>query len=369
MTLRLIAFTPRGTLLARELAEKLEQGGHRCDARSFRPFPDGTGQPALPCLERTTLAPWTEAAFREAEGLIFISACGIAVRAAAPFLRDKHTDPAVVAVDEGGRFAVALLSGHTGGANRLAREVAEAAGAQPVVTTATDGAGLLAIDDWAAQNGWRLDRPERVKAISAALVSGGTVSFSSDLPVCGPLPRGYLPGEVSPALWFTLSAAPSQALKVVPPALWVGIGCRRGATGERIAAAVEAALAAGDLTPLAVAGAATISIKGEEPGLLALCREKDWPLRCFPPEELALQPGEFTPSPFVKETTGVDNVCERAAVAASGGGRLLVKKTVLDGVTAAVAACPVAVRLGPGETGGTDRPGDRPWAWNGKERS
>ena len=65
----------------------------------------------------------------------------------------------------------------------------------------------------------------------------------------------------------------------------------------------------------------------------------------------------------------MDNVCERAAVAASGGGRLLVKKTVLDGVTAAVAACPVAVRLGPGETGGTDRPGDRPWAWNGKERS
>ena len=136
-----------------------------------------------------------------------------------------------------------------------------------------------------------------------------------------------------------------------------------------MAALGEAALAAGDLTPLAVAGAATISIKGEEPGLLALCREKDWPLRCFPPEELALQPGEFTPSPFVKETTGVDNVCERAAVAASGGGRLLVKKTVLDGVTAAVAACPVAVRLGPGETGGTDRPGDRPWAWNGKERS
>ena len=369
MTLRLIAFTPRGTLLARELAEKLEQGGHRCDARSFRPFPDGTGRPALPCLERETLAQWTEAAFREAEGLIFISACGIAVRAAAPFLRDKHTDPAVVAVDEGGRFAVALLSGHTGGANRLAREVAEAVGAQPVVTTATDGAGLLAIDDWAAQNGWRLDRPERVNAISDALVAGGTVSFSSDLPVRGPLPRGYLPGEVSPALWFTLSAAPSQALKVVPPALWVGIGCRRGATGERIAAAVEAALAAGDLTPLAVAGAATISIKGEEPGLLALCREKDWPLRCFPPEELALQPGEFTPSPFVKETTGVDNVCERAAVAASGGGRLLVKKTVLDGVTAAVAACPVTVRLGPGETGGTDRPGDRPWAWNGKERS
>lgn len=347
MTLRIIAFTPRGTLLARELAAGLEQAGHACDARSFSPFPDEKGQPVLPALERETLARWTEAAFREAEGLIFVSACGIAVRAVAPYLRSKHTDPAVVAVDEGGRFAVALLSGHTGGANRLAQEVAAVAGGEAVVTTATDRAGLVAIDDWAAKNGWRLEKPEKVKAVSAALVAGRIVSFQSDFPVRGPLPRGYRPGETSPALRFTMSAAPSEALKVLPPALWVGIGCRRGAGQEQIAAAVDAALAAGGLSPLAVAGAATIHIKKDEPGLRAFCKERGWPLRSFAPEELAAQPGRFTPSAFVRETTGVDNVCERAAVAASGGGGLLVKKTVLDGVTAAVAVRPVTVRLAP----------------------
>lgn len=344
MTLRIIAFTPRGTLLARELADRLTQRGHRCDACSFRPFPDEKGQPALPAMEGETLSRWTGAAFREAEGILFVSACGIAVRAVAPWLQSKHTDPAVVAVDEGGRFAVSLLSGHTGGANRLAREVAEIIGAQPVVTTATDGAGLLAIDDWAARTGWRLDRPEKVKSVSAALVAGRPVSFCSDFPVRGPVPRGYLPGEVSPALWFTVSAAPSAALKVVPPALWVGIGCRRGAEKERIAAAVDAALAEGNLSPLAVAGAATIDRKAEEPGLLALCRERGWPLRTFPAGELAAQPGEFTPSAFVQETVGVDNVCERAAAAASGGGRLLVKKTALQGVTAALAVRDVTLR-------------------------
>ena len=213
------------------------------------------------------------------------------------------------------------------------------------MTTATDGAGLLAIDDWAAENGWRLEEPDRVKAISAALLAGGQVSFRSDFPVRGPLPRGYLPGERAPRLWFTMSSAPAgEALKVLPPALWVGIGCRRGAPPEQIAAAVEAALAAGGFSPLSVAGAATIHRKRDEPGLLEYCRRMGWPLQSFSPEELAAVPGRFSASPFVREVTGVDNVCERAAVLA-GGGRLAVGKTVRDGATAAIAAGEVLLRL------------------------
>ncbi len=347
MTLRIITFTPRGTLLARELAHGLARNGHSCKAVSFRPFADEKGQPALPAMERETLAGWTQAAFREADGLIFVSACGIAVRAVAPFLQSKHTDPAVVAVDESGAFAVALLSGHAGGANRLAEEVAALTGAVPVVTTATDRSGLLALDDWAARNGWRLEYPERVKGVSAALLAGRTVTVQSDFPLRGALPRGYLPGEVSPKVWFTWKAGEKgEALKVLPPALWVGIGCRKGATKEQIAAAVFAALEAGGLSPLAVAGAATITLKEGEPGLLAFCEEQGWLLKAFPPATLAALPGEFTASPFVQEVTGVDNVCERAAVAAvSQSPRLLVNKTAQNGVTAAVAVGEVILKL------------------------
>lgn len=346
MRLHLIAFTPRGARLAKGLSAALKQRGHKCLPRTFCPCPDQNGKLVLPPLGDTSLAQWTESAFREGEGIIFISACGIAVRAVAPFLQSKHTDPAVVVVDEGGNFSISLLSGHTGGANRLAEDVAKLIGAQAVVTTATDTAGLLAIDDWAARNGWRLDPPEYVKAVSAALVAGGTVTLRSDFPLLGKLPRGYLAGKETPQIWFTLSDAPSSALKVIPPALWVGVGCRKGAGREQIAAAVSAALAAGKLHPLGVVGVATISRKGKEPGLLAFCQEKRVPLHAFPPEALSLQPGEFTSSDFVEQTVGVDNVCERAAVSASRGGQLLVKKTVLDGVTAAVAAAlPVTVRL------------------------
>lgn len=347
MTIRIIAFTPRGTLLARELAAGLEGAGHRCEARSFRPFPDEAGRPVLPSMERETLAQWTGDAFREAGALIFVSACGIAVRAIAPFLQSKHTDPAVAVIDEGGTFVVSLLSGHTGGANRLAAEIAAFTGAAPVITTATDRAGFLALDDWAARKGWRLDRPEGVKAVSAVLLAGRTVTFQSDFPLRGPLPRGYLPGEISPHVWFTWKTGEKgNALKVLPPVLWVGIGCRKGAGKEQIAAAVFAALREGGLSPLAVAGAATIDRKKSEPGLLAFCREQGWPLKSFSPEELAAQYGEFTASPFVREVTGVDNVCERAAVAAADPSpRLLVKKTAQNGVTAAVAAGETILRL------------------------
>lgn len=347
MRIHIIAFTPRGALLARELARSLGAAGHTCTPSAFRPFPDETGQPVLPPMERQSLTEWTREAFGAADALVFVAACGIAVRAIAPYLQSKHTDPAVVAVDETGAFAVSLLSGHTGGANRLTREIADCLGAVPVITTATDRSGLLAIDSWSAENGWVLEDPSLVKPVAARLLAGKTITFRTDFPLRGSIPCRWLPGEAGPHLWFTWSAAPApDTLKVIPPALWVGIGCRKGASKEQISAAVFAALRAGNLSPLAVAGAATVTLKEREPGLLAFCTEQGWPLKTFPPEQLAALPGVFTASPFVQEVTGVDNICERAAVAAAGsGGHLLVGKTVLEGVTAAVAAGEVLLRL------------------------
>ena len=334
MEIELIAFTGKGAVLAGRLAAGLEGLGHRCRARAFRAFPEA---PEVPALE-APLSRWAREAFARAGGLIFVSACGIAVRTVAPLLRDKTRDPAVVAVDEGGNFAVPLLSGHGGGANALARQAAALCGGRAVITTATDVEGLFALDDWAARRGWRLEDPRRVKEISAALLAGRTVSFRSDFPVRGELPRGLVRTEEGGELWFTLSAAPGNgALKVFPPALTVGIGCRKGVSRQQVERCVLSALEKGGLSPLAAAGAATIDRKGEEPGLLEFCRERGWPLKLFSPEELEKAPGRFSASSFVREVTGVDNVCERAAVLGAGGA-LLVPKTALDGATAAVAA-------------------------------
>ena len=140
---------------------------------------------------------------------------------------------------------------------------------------------------------------------------------------------------------LTIRDTPEPALKLVPRIVWAGIGCRRGVPAERLEAALRSGLEAAGLHPAALAGVCTIDRKGEEPGLLELCRRRRLPLLTYSPEELSRAEGEFTPSPFVRQVTGTDNVCERAAVLASGG-PLLLKKTAGEGVTAALAAAPFA---------------------------
>ena len=131
MTCAYLAFTSKGLALARKLAAAQPGAVARCGENGV------------------TLANWTAAQFAQSDAIVFVGAVGIAVRAIAPHCRSKATDPAVVVLDECGRFAIPLLSGHLGGANDLARRLAKACGAVPVITTATDANGVFAVDEWA----------------------------------------------------------------------------------------------------------------------------------------------------------------------------------------------------------------------------
>ena len=177
-----LAFTAKGEALAHRLAEALPGSVSRCGGD-------------------VTLKGWTAEHFAQDEALIFVGAVGIAVRAIAPHCRSKAADPAVVVVDEGGSFAVPLLSGHLGGANALARALAKACGAVPVITTATDVNGLFAVDLWAKAQNCAVLEPERIKRVSGALLAGQTVRYWSPWPVAGETPAGvkkadaYRPAE------------------------------------------------------------------------------------------------------------------------------------------------------------------------------
>ena len=139
---------------------------------------------------KADLRAWTALAWEASDALLFVGAAGIAVRAIAPHVASKANDPAVVAIDEAGRFAVPLLSGHLGGANELAQTVARAAGAIPVITTATDVRGVWAVDTWARCAGLAVSNPEAIKRVSARLLSGGRVALYSDMPISGQPPEG-----------------------------------------------------------------------------------------------------------------------------------------------------------------------------------
>ena len=324
MSTAVIAFTRRGAELGRKLAAALG-GALYAPAR----FAADAGAEPVPALDA-----WTAARWEDSDALVFVGAAGIAVRAVAPHVRDKFTDPAVVSVDEEGRFAVPLLSGHVGGANELALRVAELTGGQAAVSTATDVNGLFAVDVWAKGNGLVITDRALAKEVSAALLEGKAVGFASDWG--HPCPAGLTQGPAEIGVWVTArtGAGPfSRTLRLAPKGLILGVGCRRGT--ERAAIEDAAAEALAGYEPLAVAAVATIDLKKDEPGLLAFCAARGLPLLTFSAGELSAAAGDFTPSDFVKGVTGVDNVCERAAAAA--GGRIVVPKLAKNGVTASVA--------------------------------
>lgn len=308
----------------------------------------------LPKPMEESLKEWTRRQFEESDGIVFIGACGIAVRSIAPFVSSKKTDPAVLVMDEMEHYVISLLSGHLGGANALAEKVAVCTGAIPVVTTATDLHSRFAVDQFAKEQGCAIYHMKAAKEISAAILAGETVGFYSEFPVEGSLPSGVVlcdregipleeehgrkPLEVGAAVTIYENVRPFASTAVlVPPCVTVGVGCRKGKDGQDIQASLRELLWEKQMFPEALVRAASIDLKAREPGILALCEKYGIPFVTYSSEELAKVQGDFTPSQFVSSVTGVDNVCERSAVLGSAGGPLIQRKKAACGVTLALA--------------------------------
>lgn len=329
MKITLFAYSKNGMETGRRIMSALDgefasYAVERLAGGDFLPLP----KPAAPAYKE---------AFSASDALIFVSSCGIAVRSVAPYVRSKTEDPAVIVADDAGRFVISLLSGHIGGANALAEKIAAAIGAVPVITTATDVNGRFSVDTWAKNNGFAIADMQAAKAVSAAILEAD-VLLTSVFPIIGGLPKGVVSGQsgqVGISLSYLKEAPFGTTLRLIPKCLSVGVGCRRGTGEETIARAIARTFDENDLDARAVKRVASIDLKQDEPGLISFCEKAGIPLRFYSAEQLNEVEGEFTPSRFVRETTGVDNVCERAAMI--GAEKLLVKKTAADGVTVAVA--------------------------------
>ena len=331
MNAALFAYSRRGCATARRVMEALD--GYMVQAYTMERFEE-TGFAPLRRPAKEFYGP----IFAKVQAMIFISSVGLAVREIAPHLKSKATDPAVLVLDELGQYVIPVLSGHIGGANELAKTLAASLGAQAIITTATDINGRFSVDAWAAKNGCAIASLPIAKAVSAAVLEGD-VPLACDFPIVTALPRGIAPGDTG-ALGVYIGVyekSPfAKTLRLVPRVVRLGIGCRKGTSEEAIRAAVNAALAENGIDRRAVKCAASIDLKAQEAGLLAYCRAEEWPIEFYTAEELRAVRGEFTPSEFVKSVTGVDNVCERAAL--RNAETLLIKKTACNGVTVAAAA-------------------------------
>ena len=333
MIVRVCAFTERGAKLAERVAALLPDDLVEIRGR------------AVP------LAEWTRESFELAAPSVFIGACGIAVRAIAPLLRDKLTDPPVMVIDEAARFVIPLTSGHYGGGIELAARLARALGAESVVTTATDVNGLFAVDVFAKKNALHICNREGIAAVSAKVLAGERITVSVDprvgladrnAPDCVALvPFPPASGaKVDVAITPEPERVGSAALLLAPKEYAVGVGCKRGKSAAELDAAADAARLT-DCAPRfwdRVCALATVDVKRKERGLLAFAQRRGLPLDVYSAAELNAVPGAFSCSEFVRETVGADCVCERAAALRAGGGyELVLRKTAVDGVTFAVA--------------------------------
>ena len=316
-------FTERGGRLAEKLASV--SGGEISSSR-----------------EAGGVHKWTERFFSQADGLIFVGAAGIAVRAIAPFIESKVSDPAVIVIDEDGSFVIPVLSGHLGGANDLARELAAAASGIPVITTATDVSGRFAVDEWAKRQLCYVKNPKRIVRVSSKILSGQEILIQSDWTVNGEVPEfvRQIDSGTAPDVTVSIRRQETEGLLLIPRIAVLGVGCRKGTDAGYLETCFEQFLEDNGIEEKAVCAAASIDLKKDEKGLTEFCRKRALPFETYTAEQLRAVEGNFTPSAFVREITGVDNVCERSAVLAADGGDLLVQKTKYEGVTMALAVRP-----------------------------
>ena len=314
MRAAIFSFSARGAELSKKVAEYLHSIGYETELQTVAKYAEQTGiAPMLPDHNGACAA-----VFNKCQALVYVGAVGIAVRTIAPFIKSKLTD--------------------------LSRCLAAALGATACVTTATDVNGLFAVDEWAARNRMVLCSLAAAKDFAAALVGDERVGlyYDKEFQLTGPLPKlvaedSSLPVGMAVTLQKHLQPF-ATTVRLLPKIVHLGIGCRRNTPLENIEALVLPELEKLQLDKRSVVAIASVDLKKDEQGLLAFAKKYNFAANFYSADELNSVAGDFTPSAFVQSVVGVSNVCERSAVKDSKGGRLLLRKTSLNGVTLAVAA-------------------------------
>ncbi len=328
--------TPRAAIVALRLMEKMGCG-------KLLTGPSIKNPPAGAVMFKS-LSESVAREFGNFSSHIFIMAAGIVVRVIAPYMKSKLSDPAVVVVDDHGKFAVSLLSGHLGGANELARNVARYLNAVPVITTATDIGQVPAIDTLAMKHDLLIENPEAIKNVHMALLQGQKVGLHDPMNILPKDLHGWADTEVGnfmlsqPGVYvdYHSTQLSPQYLVLRPKILSVGVGCNRNTDVNEIFASVKDVFVKFNLSINSINNIATIEAKADEQGILNLIKILNVPVRFFSPEELDRAGSVPTPSEVVKKHMGVASICEAAAILASRRGKLLVPKQVMKNVTVAV---------------------------------
>jgi cobalt-precorrin 5A hydrolase len=346
MPVSIIAITRKGA----QLGNRLAGGFSDCELHVLRKFHGAAIKGSRPFDDLRELI---SSLWQKGDDLVCIMATGIVVRMTAPLLISKDVDPAVVVMDEAGKFAISLLSGHLGGANQLAERSAWLVGARAVITTATDVNHLPSFDLLAKDQDWVIEDLASIKLLNSLLLDDQPIAVVDSTDRV----RAWFHGQGRLFFFDTLAAAlksPAQGFlfvtnrqlpkQVSPPNLLIlrprnlvlGIGCNSGTSADEIEALVQQHLKRLLLSPRSICCIATTDAKKEEHGLLEFASRCGVPLVCFSNEELNSIDAPSPPSEHALAAIGAKGVAEPAAMLAAGNRDLLLKKVKSDNVTLAV---------------------------------
>jgi len=322
-----MAFSSKGYALAERIAGALSNNGFNTNAHRV-----------------SKLREFVPNVFIKGNILIFVGSAGIAVRGIAGLIKDKTTDPAVIVIDELGRYVIPILSGHIGGANQFAEKLGELIHAEPVITTATDINKIFSVDTYAVQNKYTIVNPDCIKHISGALLEGQEIGLHTPFEIYGKLPDNIVlksngnVGILISDLRDSEDAFPyNQTLKLMPKCFHVGIGARRNIPYDSLKDYFLETLS-GESIPLSCVGSvSSIDLKKDEEAIIKLTETFGINFLTYPAEQLKLYEHQFEQSEFVRKTTGVGNICETAAYLSSKQGDIIVGKRAGNGMTIAIA--------------------------------
>ena len=275
---------------------------------------------------------------RDYKNIVFISATGIAVRYIAPYIKSKDVDPAVIVIDEGGNFVISLLSGHLGGANEVAKRIADRMGATPVITTASDVLKVPAIDIFAKENKLIIEDLSTIAAVMGRVVEGKNIFYSTNTSL--KYPYEFITKDIEKAQaalvvgdYFIETDLPVTYLR--PLDIYVGVGCKRGKTFEDLYLAVKNAFDLAKISMKSIAEFRSIDLKKDEAGIVELADFFNRKFITYDSDTLLKVQGDFKTSDFVAQTTGVDAVSSRSAMV--GADELILDKHSENGVTVSLA--------------------------------
>lgn len=344
--LSIISFTEKGAHLSLKLLDMLsEEGENAWLYTKCSKYRDGSINKRLRYVYSNT-DEWAKVQMSAKNELLFIGACGIAVRAIAPWVVNKLYDSPVLVMDELGTYVIPILSGHVGGANEIAVKIAEMTGSIPVITTATDLNKSFAVDIFAKKNYLYIENKNGIAKVSSKVLRGEKINIAIESHGYGHDSRfanqikivDFPPKQPVDVIITTGNCGYNADLVLRPREYVLGMGCKRDKEPEKIAGYIDQTLTALGISKNQVYAICSIDKKRDEAGFLQWSSLERIPFITYSAEELEDVEGDFEVSQFVKAQVGVDNVCERAALkGCGGGGELVYRKHASDGMTIAVA--------------------------------